>query len=108
MLARQGQVDFDKRTWHNNWLMELHNDNTLWGFNVRVAEELRLWGNDIDDTTLRRLFLMGAYNWHSPDNRMVAGNQGIRFANAMGSRLFHRIRSIEGQVRRHRLVEFFN
>ena len=99
MLARQGQADFDERTWHNDQLMELHHDDALWGFNVRVAEELHLWGNDINDPTLRCLFHMGAYNWHSPDNRMAAATQGIRFANAMGSRLFHRIRSIEGQVR---------
>ena len=103
MLARQGQVDFDERTWHNDQLMEPHHDDALWGFNICVAEEPCLWGNDIDDPTLCCLFYMGAYDWHSPVNRMAAVTQGIRFANAMGSRLFHRIRSIEGQVRRCRL-----
>ena len=103
MLAHPGMADFNKRTWHDDQLMELHHNDALWGFNVHVAEELCLWGNDIDNLTLRCLFHMGAYDWHSPDNRMATATQGIQFTNAMGSRLFHRIRSVEGQVRRCRL-----
>ena len=80
-------VNFDERTWHNDQLMELHHNNTLWGFNICVAEELRLWGSDIDNPTLHSLFHMGAYDWHSPDNWMVTLTQGIQFANAMGLRL---------------------
>ena len=52
MLAHPGMANFNERTWHNDQLMELHHDDTLWGFNVHIAEELRLWGNSIVRATL--------------------------------------------------------
>ena len=99
MIARPGQADFEAVRWRDDDLQEVHNDDALWGFAVRAHEEYRLRDpTQWNDAVLNRLFRMGTLDWASPDHRTHQGTQSIRFATAMGSRLYSRIRGIESQV----------
>ena len=80
-------------------LIECHNDDALWGFVVQAYETVRCHTeNQWDDLVFLRLMQMGCLDWVQPDFRSNPSMQGIRFAMAMGSRLYERIRSMEQEV----------
>ena len=86
----------DPHQWRDDALIECHNDDALWGFVVRAYEGVQVRSADQwDDPVLLRLMQMGSLNWVCPDFRSNQLTQGIRFAMAMGSRLYERIRVME-------------
>ena len=91
--------DTDLQQWRDNALIECHNDDALWGFVVRAYESVRCCTeNQWDDLVFLRLMQMGCLNWVQPDFRSNPSMQGIRFATAMGLRLYERIRAMEREV----------
>ena len=88
--------DVDLRLWRDDALIECHNDNALWGYVVRAYETVRCRTEDQwDDPVFLCLMQMGCLDWVCPDFRSNQLTQGIRFAMAMGSRLYERIRVME-------------
>ena len=91
--------DADLQQWRDDALIECHNDDALWGFVVQAYETVRCrTENQWDNPVFLRLMQMGCLDWVQPDFRSNPSMQGIRFATAMGSRLYERIRSIEREV----------
>ena len=91
--------DADLQQWRDDALIECHNDNALWGFMVQVYETVRRrTENQWDDPVFLRLMQMGYLDWVQPDFRSNPSTQGIRFAMAMGLRLYERIRLMEWEV----------
>ena len=91
--------DADLQQWRDDALIECHNDDALWGFVVRAYEGIQLCTkNQWDDPVFLRLMQMGCLDWVQPDFRSNQSTQGIRFATAMGSRLYERIRAMEREV----------
>ena len=77
-------------------------DDALWGFAVQAYEGVRLCTeNQWDNLVFLRLMQMGSLDWVHPDFCSNQLMQGIRFAMAMGSRLYERIRAMEQEVCRH-------
>ena len=88
--------DADLQQWRDNALIECHNNDALWGFVVRAYESVHYHTeNQWDDPVFLHLMQMGCLDWVQPDFRSNPSMQGIRFATAMGSRLYERIRSME-------------
>ena len=91
--------DVDLRLWRDDALIECHNDDALWGYVVRVYETVRRrTGDQWDDPVFLHLMQMGCLDWVRPDFRSNQLMQGIRFATAMGLRLYERIRAMEQEV----------
>ena len=89
-------LNADLHQWRDNTLIECHNNNALWGFAVQAYEGVRVRSADQwDDPVLLRLMQMGSLDWVHPDFRSNQSTQGIRFATAMGSRLYETIRVME-------------
>ena len=91
--------DIDLQQWRDDTLIECHNNDALWGFVVRAYEGVRLCTkNKWDNSVFLHLMQMGCLDWVQPDFRSNPLTQGIRFATAMGSRLYERIRVMEREV----------
>jgi hypothetical protein len=103
MLYECPRENFDTHIWERDNLGECHNDDALWGYIIRVAEEFRIHNpQQWNDPVLHRLFMMGTRDWANPDKRLPQATQGVRFATVMGSRIFRRVLAIEGMVCRSR------
>lgn len=102
--------------WQEDHLPEVHNEDALWGYAIRISEELRVrQPGDIRDNTLLRLLRMGIHDWSSPNNRSLGSAQAMRHSSALASRLLQRIMSFEEEVgpfplafkqREERLINF--
>ena len=94
-----GEDRFSETRWHNDVLEECYNDDALWGYVVRVGEELRLRNlGDWTDPVLYRLFRMGVDDWTKLDHRTNVAIQATRFTTAMASCLTCRIMEGEDRV----------
>ena len=66
-VIRAGQVCWDaaeEACWKQDAMPELHNDDALWAYVLRVSEEY--WMLDcthLNNETLYRLLNMGIFNW---------------------------------------------
>ena len=94
-----GTTQFDEGLWSSDALLECHNDDALWGFTVRLSEELRVKpAGRLDDDVLYRLIRMGIEDWEEPNFRHPGSIQSMRHATTLSSRILQRIFSFEDQV----------
>ena len=98
-ILMPGTTSFDAERWAKDHLPEAHNDDALWGYCIRIQEELRLRDEDtFDDPILYRLFRMGIEDWTGENQRKDQSTQAMRFAVALGSRLWGQIQSTRTRV----------
>ena len=68
-----GEQRFDKERWANDILNKCHFDDRLWGYTIRVIEELRTRDPAVfTDGVLFNLMRMGVNDWVRENSR---GNQ---------------------------------
>ena len=96
-----GEQRFDSLRWHRDHLWECHNDDALWGFTLRAAEEVRINVQQgvLDDLVLLRLFHMGIGDWAQPDHRSEASTPAMRHTTVLASRILDRVLILENEVR---------
>ena len=76
-MESSGDGALREATWWNHTLGACHNDDALWGYSIRFAEQMkylqRTAPGRLGDPVLFRLINMGLYDWKDDDSRM---NQG--------------------------------
>ena len=66
---------------------ELHNDDALWAYPMRVSEELRMMSRShLNDETLWHLLDMGVFDWEGADKLMNQAQQATRLGTAISTR----------------------
>ena len=89
-VIREGQISWDtaeEACWKQDAMPELHNDNALWAFAMRVSEEYcHLDQQRLNDEALYRLLDMGLFNWKKPDVLLNQAQQAIRWSIATSTR----------------------
>ena len=104
ILAGEENVSPDdrERRWYKDSFPELHNDDALWAYMIRVSEELDL--NDfltsdrINDKVLRRLLKMGVWDWTGDHQVLNQTVPAMRHSTAMVSRVLVRLLNLEKKV----------
>ena len=83
-----GEQRFDKDRWANDILNECHFDDRLWGYTIRVIEELRTRDHAVfTDGVLFNLMRMGVNDWVGENSRGHQSTQAMRLATALTSRV---------------------
>ena len=74
-----GTERFEEGRWHNETLAGLPYDDVLWGYMVRICEEMRATGfrNMGNDLVLQCLMEMGTFDWTHADTRLYQPSQAI-------------------------------
>ena len=92
---------FDEDIWINDTLSEVHNDDILWGYMIRISEQLRRCvPGEYGDDVLFKLLCMGVFNWQDEDYGTNASTQAMRYSTAMVHRVIERIKRVEMTVSR--------
>ena len=90
---------FNEEQWMNDILHEAHCDDILWGYMIRVSEQLRRWApGDYGDDVLFQLMCMGVFDWHQEDHRTNASTQAMHHSTAMVQRVLDRMKRTETTV----------
>ena len=83
-----GEQCFSEERWINDILNECHFDDHLWGYTIRVVEELRTRDPVVfTDGVLYNLMRMGVMDWTGENARGNQSTQAMRLATALASRL---------------------
>ena len=83
-----GEQRFNEERWINDILNECHFDDCLWGYTIRVVEELRTRDLAVfTDGVLYNLMRMGVMDWTGENARGNQSTQAMRLATALASRL---------------------
>ena len=83
-----GEQHFNEDRWVNDILNECHFNDRLWGYTIRVVEELRTRDPAVfTDGVLFNLMRMGVMDWTGENNRGNQSTQAMRLATALASRL---------------------
>ena len=83
-----GEQRFDKERWANDILNECHFDDRLWGYTIRVVEELRTRDPAVfTDGVLFNLMRMGVNDWVRENSRGNQSTQAMQLATALASRM---------------------
>ena len=100
MLHNAPDVEhFDENIWMDDLLSEVHNDDRLWGYMIRISEQLRCRvPGEYGDEVLYRLLCMGVFDWQNEDYRTNASTQAMRHSTAMVHRVIERIKRVETTV----------
>ena len=89
-VIRAGQTSWntaEEACWKQDDMPELHNDNALWVFAMRVSEELRMLDcMHLNDDALYRLLRMGILNWEKPDELLKQSLQAVQWSAATSTR----------------------
>ena len=89
-VIRAGQQSWDtaeEAHWKQDAMPELHNDDALWAFLMRVSEELRMMDRSrLNDQALWRLLDMGIFDWEGTDKLMNQAQQATRLGTAISTR----------------------
>jgi hypothetical protein len=94
-----GRTEFNALVWNQDVLPECHLDDALWGYTIRMWEELQEWGaGRVEDQVTIRLLRMAARDWKDKDSRKPASIQSMRFAAVLGSRLLAQLLALEDKV----------
>ena len=92
---------FDKEQWIGDTFSEAHNDDILWGYIIRISEQLhRRVPGEYGDDVLFKLLCMGTFDWQDEDYRTNASMQAMRHPTAMVHRVIERIKRVETTVSR--------
>ena len=91
-----GQTSWDAAKdarWKQDAMDELHNDDTLWAYAMRVSEELCMidWYH-LNDDALYHLLKMGIFDWKGSDTLLHQAQQAICWGSATTTRC------VEGRV----------
>ena len=90
---------FDENQWINDTLSEAHCDNILWGYMIRISEQLRRCvPGEYGDDVLFKLLCMGVFDWTNEDHRTNASTQAMRHLMVMVHRVIERIKRVETTV----------
>ena len=83
-----GEQRFNEDRWVNDILNECYFDDRLWGYTIRVVEELRTHDLVVfTDGVLFNLMRMGVMDWTGENSRGNQSTQAMRLATALASRL---------------------
>ena len=83
-----GEQHFNEDRWVNDILIECYFDDRLWGYTIRVVEELRTCDLAVfTDGVLFNLMQMGVMDWTGENTRGNQSTQAMRLATALASRL---------------------
>ena len=83
-----GEQRFNKECWINDILNECYFDDCLWGYTIRVVEELCTRDLAVfTDGVLYNLMRMGVMNWTGENARGNQSTQAMRLATTLASRL---------------------
>ena len=83
-----GEQCFNKERWINDILNECHFDDHLWGYTIRVVEELRTHDPVVfTDGVLYNLMQMGVMDWTGENARGNQSTQAMRLATVLASHL---------------------
>ena len=102
MLHNAPDVEhIDENIWMDDLLSEVHNDDRLWGYMIRISEQLRCRvPGEYGDEVLYRLLCMGVFDWQNEDYRTNASTQAMRHSTAMVHWVIERIKRVETTVSR--------
>ena len=79
---------FNEERWVNDILNECYFDDHLWGYTIRVVEELRTRDLVVfTDGVLFNLMQMGVMDWTGENSRGHQSTQAMRLATALVSHL---------------------
>ena len=82
-----GEQRFSKERWINDILNECHFNDRLWGYTIRIVEELRTCDPVVfTDGVLYNLMQMGVMDWTGENARGNQSTQAMRLATALVSR----------------------
>ena len=83
-----GEQWFNKERWINDILNECHYDDRLWGYTIRVVEELCTHDPAVfTNGVLYNLMRMGVMDWTGENVRMNQSTQAMHLATVLASRL---------------------
>ena len=83
-----GEQRFDEERWANDILNECHFDDRLWGYTIRVVEELRTRDPAVfTNGVLFNLMQMGVNDWVGENSRGNQSTQAMRLATALASHM---------------------
>ena len=83
-----GEQRFSEERWINDILNECHFDDRLWGYTIRVVEELRTRDPVVfTDGVLYNLMRMGVMDWTGENAQGNQSTQAMRLATVLASRL---------------------
>ena len=83
-----GEQHFSEERWAEDILNECHFDDCLWGYTIRISEELRTCNPTVfTDGVLYNLMHIGMMDWSGENMRMSQSTQAMRLATALASRL---------------------
>ena len=81
-----GEQRFDEEHWANDILNECYFDNRLWGYTIRVVEELRVRDPAVfTNGVLYNLMRMGVMDCTGENARGNQSTQAMRLATALAS-----------------------
>ena len=83
-----GEQCFSEERWVNNILNECHFDNHLWGYTIRVVEELHTRDLVVfTDGVLYNLMRMGVMDWTGENTQGNQSTQAMHLATVLASHL---------------------
>ena len=83
-----GEQRFSEERWANNILNKCYFNDCLWGYTIRVVEELRTHDPAVfTDGVLYNLMRMGVMDWTGENIRMNQSTQAMHLATALASRI---------------------
>ena len=89
-VIQAGQQSWDaaeEARWKQDAMLELHNDDALWAFLMRVSKEMRMMDRScLNDQALWRLLDMEIFNWEGTDKLMNQAQQATRLETAISTR----------------------
>ena len=81
-----GEQRFSEEHWINDILNKCHFDDRLWGYTIRVVEELRTRDPVVfTDGVLYNLMRMGVMDWTGENARGNQSTQAMRLATVLAS-----------------------
>ena len=85
-----GQTSWDAREeahWQQDVMDELHNNNALWAYVMRVSEELWMLDQQhLNNNSIYHLLCMGIYDWKGKDKLLNQAGQAVHWSSAMSTR----------------------
>ena len=93
-----GDAAFQEARWKRDVLQECYNDDALWGYMIRLADELKSKTLEVDDPVLKRLLRMGIFDWEGEDKRLHQATQAIRHSTALSGRILAQVLELETKV----------
>ena len=83
-----GEQRFSEECWVNDILNECHFDNRLWGYTIRIVEELHTCDLVVfTDGVLYNLMRMGVLDWTRENAQGNQSTQAMRLATALAGHL---------------------